>query len=93
MVAEVRAGARITLRSQPGGRALARLGDRTEFGSRQVLLVEAVRGGWLGVRSPEAGNGRLGWLRQSRSDLRLERTRLSVRVDRSKRRLELLAGH
>lgn len=50
------------LRDAPGGHPLGRLGLHTEFGSPEALLVAARRSGWLGVVSPLAGNGRLGWV-------------------------------
>jgi len=50
------------LRSAPGGRTLAALSTRTEFGSAEALWVVAQRPGWLGVVSPLAGNGRIGWI-------------------------------
>src|SRR3954447_19195860 len=47
------------LRARPGGRALDRLGVRTEFGSRRVLSVTARRAGWLaGGTPPRADGGR-----------------------------------
>src|SRR5215210_1401027 len=49
-----------TLRARPGGRALHRLGTRTEFGSRRVLSVTARRAGWLAVIASERPNGRRG---------------------------------
>src|SRR4051812_34047094 len=50
------------LRARPGGRALHRLGVRTEFGSRRVLSVTARRAGWLAVVTPERPNRRGGWI-------------------------------
>ena len=50
------------LRSAPGGRTLAALTTRTEFGSPEALWVVAQRPGWLGVVSPLVGNGRIGWI-------------------------------
>jgi lipoprotein-anchoring transpeptidase ErfK/SrfK len=51
-----------TIRSGPGGRVLARIGARDEFGSPDALAVERLERGWLGVLSPFAGNGRIGWI-------------------------------
>ena len=48
------------LRDRPRGRALHRLGVRTEFGSRRVLGVTARRGGWLAAVASERPNGRVG---------------------------------
>ena len=75
------------LRASPGGRALHRLGVRTEFGSRRILSVTARRAGWLAVITPERKNGRLGWIPERR--VRLASTNFSVHVDRSARRLTL----
>lgn len=78
------------LRARPGGRALDRLGVRTEFGSRRVLSVTARRAGWLAVVTPERPNGRVGWIPERRA--RLARTNWSIVVDRSARRLTLRRG-
>ncbi len=78
------------LRARPGGRVLARLGMRTEFGSRRVLGVTARRGGWLRVVTSERPNGRAGWISERRA--RLAGTDWSLHVDRSARRLTLRHG-
>lgn len=75
------------LRLSPGGRPVARIGVRTEFGSRRVLAVTARRSGWLEVIAPERPNGRRGWIPERR--VRLDATDLSVHIDRSARRLTL----
>jgi hypothetical protein len=75
------------LRAAPDGRALHRLGVRTEFGSRRVLGVTGRRGGWLRVVASERPNGRAGWIPEPRA--RLASTDLSVHIDRSARRLTL----
>jgi lipoprotein-anchoring transpeptidase ErfK/SrfK len=79
-----------TLRATPDGRALHRLGVRTEFGSRRVLSVTARRDGWLAVIAPERPNGRIGWIPERRA--RLGSTNWSIHVDRSARRLTLRRG-
>ncbi len=79
-----------TLRATPGGRALHRLGVRTEFGSRRILSVTARRGGWLAVIAPERPNGRIGWIPERR--VQLASTNWSIHVDRSARRLTLRRG-
>jgi hypothetical protein len=83
--ARVPAGRRLTLRASPGGRVLATVGSRTEFGSRQTFSVAYVKGPWLAVRSTALGNTRLGWIRARRVEL-LNRT-LSLEVDLSRRLL------
>jgi hypothetical protein len=80
----------VTLRDRPGGRRLARLGTRTEFGSRRVLGVLRRRGGWLAVLAPQLPNGEVGWIPATAA--RLGATDLSLHVDLSRRSLELRAG-
>lgn len=88
-IVSVRDGGSVTLRSGPGGYALARVGARTEFGTRTAMSVARRRGRWLGVSSAARPNGRLAWV-DSRSDaLRRRRTHLAVHVDLSARRLDL----
>ncbi len=77
----------VTLRSRPGGRILARLQRRTEFGSPRVLGVVSRRSGWLEVVSSELRNQSRGWMRAAHADLGA--TNWSVHVDRSARRLVL----
>jgi lipoprotein-anchoring transpeptidase ErfK/SrfK len=81
---------RTTLRATPGGRALARLGRTTEFGSERVLAVTAQRRGWLRVIAAERENGRRGWIPAGAA--RLGATDVSIKVDRSARRLTLRRG-
>lgn len=54
----------VALRARPGGRVIASLPPRTEFGSRRVLAVVARRhhGLWLAVRAAQLPNGRIGWI-------------------------------
>lgn len=92
LVAYVRPGASVLLRSRPGGRALARLGARTELGSSRALWIAATRGRWLGVATPLVANGRLGWIELSRRKLQLYRTGLWLRADLSRRELQLRRG-
>lgn len=81
---------RAALRASPGGRVVARIGARTEFGSRRVLAVTGRRGGWLRVIATERPNGRHAWLRTSAA--RLGSTDIWIRVDRSRRQLTLRRG-
>jgi lipoprotein-anchoring transpeptidase ErfK/SrfK len=81
---------RAALRAKPGGRILARIGTKTEFGSPRVLAVTGRRGGWLRVIATERPNGRRAWLRASAA--RLGSTNVWIRVDRSRRRLTLRRG-
>jgi lipoprotein-anchoring transpeptidase ErfK/SrfK len=79
-----------TLRATPGGRSLARLHRRTEFGSAKVLGVVRRRAGWLQVLTPELANGRSGWIRASTA--RLAATDYSLHVDRSHHTLAVRDG-
>lgn len=87
-----RAGRELVVRSRPGGPVVARLGRTTEFGSRQTVAVMRERGRWLGVVTTHLPNGRLGWVRNDRDAVRGTRTRLSLVLDLSARRLELRKG-
>jgi lipoprotein-anchoring transpeptidase ErfK/SrfK len=75
------------MRDSPGGRVVARVGRRTEFGTRRVLAVTARRDGWLRVTASERQNGEHGWIRASAA--RLGSTDVWIRVDRSRRELTL----
>jgi lipoprotein-anchoring transpeptidase ErfK/SrfK len=82
----------IVVRSRPRGRVVARLGARTEFGSPTTLAVVRTRGRWLGVVTTHLPNGRLGWVDPEETRLRTSRTRVSVTVDLSTRRLVVRRG-
>ena len=90
--ASVRPGRSVALRSKPSGPPLTRLGDRTQFGSRQTLSVVARKGRWLGVTTAARPNGRLGWIDARHSALRTDRTLVSLHADLSERTLELRRG-
>jgi len=77
----------VLLRAAPGGRRLARLGTRTEFGSPRALGVVGQRAGWLRVLAAELRNGARGWIPADAATLR--HTDLAVHVDRSRRELTL----
>jgi len=80
----------VLLRLTPGGRRLARIGTRTEFGSRTVLGVVGRRAGWLRVVATQRPNGERGWI--PGSSARLSRTDFAIHVDRSARRLTVRHG-
>ena len=87
LVAHVRAGRVVAVRSAPGGPMLVRLSSRTEFGSpRTFAVTRAVRG--LRVITTELPNGRTGWVDAPRA-LRLSRTRVTVDIDLSARLLRV----
>jgi lipoprotein-anchoring transpeptidase ErfK/SrfK len=90
-IARVEPGRTIALRSKPNGRVVAHVSATTEFGSATALSVAATHGAWLGVTSTELPNGTVAWVKSS-SALQLHRTRVSIRVDVSRRRLELRDG-
>lgn len=71
----------------PGGRVVASLGTKSEFGSPLVLAVAAKRGNWLGVRTPLLPNGQLGWIRADAGVLSEVRT--SIIVNLAARKLTL----
>jgi lipoprotein-anchoring transpeptidase ErfK/SrfK len=79
-----------TLRAAPGGHVVARVGRKTEFGSRRVLAVTGRRGGWLRVVASERRNEQRAWIRAR--FVRLGATDISIHVDRSARRLVLKRG-
>ena len=51
------------MRASPGGRKIAEVQTKTDFGSSTIVLVDRVKGRWLGVTSTHAGNNRIGWIR------------------------------
>src|SRR5262249_45545642 len=57
------------MHTSPDCPTLAPLPLKTEFGSPQALWVVRRSGSWLGVVSPLAGNGKLGWIEQSTAKL------------------------
>jgi lipoprotein-anchoring transpeptidase ErfK/SrfK len=83
-------GTDVALRVAPGGHVLARIGQRTEFGSPLALSVAARRGRWLGVISPLLPNGRLGWI--DGRTVHTSTVRLRIDVSLSQQRLRLLQG-
>ena len=54
---------RTTMRSRPGGHAIAVLQTKTGFGSPTYVLVRHVKGHWLGIVNTAAGNNHIGWIR------------------------------
>jgi lipoprotein-anchoring transpeptidase ErfK/SrfK len=78
---------RTTLRARPGGRVVARVGTRTEFGSPRVLGVTGGRDGWLRVVASERPNNRHAWIRAAH--VRVGGTDVSLVADRSRRELTL----
>jgi hypothetical protein len=92
LAARVAAGDRIALRARPGGRVLARVGAKTEFGSPQTLSVAFRKGRWLAVRSPALANEQLGWVDARSTELRLLRRPVSLEIDLSRMELAVRRG-
>ncbi len=76
------------MRSAPGGHVLTKLATRTGFGSPQAFWVVRLSGDWLGVVSPQAGNGHVGWI--SASAASLTRVDWELKISLSQRRLTVL---
>lgn len=76
------------LRAAPGGRTLARLSTKTEFGSPQTAWVVQRVPGWVGVVTTQAGNGRIGWI--ERGAVSLARDAWELKVSLGARRVTVL---
>jgi hypothetical protein len=88
LVALVKPGHAVALRSRPNGRVLTSLGSRTEFGSTRALsVVRERRGRWLGVTTPQVPNGKLGWVDARSGALRYSRAPVELEIDLSRREL------
>ncbi len=88
----VRPGRRAELRDGPGGAVVAKVDDRTEFGSPTVFSVSRVRDRWLGVSTVELPNGELGWVRADPDTLRGGYTDIRITVDLSRHEARLFEG-
>ena len=88
LVAHVRPGRVVTVRSGPNGPVVARLSSRTEFGSGRTFAVTRA-GRRLAVITSELPNGRVGWLDTGSGSLRFSRTRVTLDVDLSARELRV----
>jgi hypothetical protein len=91
-VARVKPGHTVALRTKPRGRVLASVAATTEFGSKTTLAVAARRGPWVGLTSTDLPNGKLGWVRSTDPSLKAHATHFSLRIDLSRRKLELRDG-
>jgi lipoprotein-anchoring transpeptidase ErfK/SrfK len=88
VIAEVRPGHALALRSRPFGPVIARVGAKTPFGSQRALSVVATRNGrWLAVTEAGVGNNRAVWVDARSGGLRYVHTRLELDVDLSARTL------
>jgi hypothetical protein len=82
----------LTLRDRPGGKVIAHLRPRTEWGSPTVVWASARRGHWLGVYATATGNNRIAWVDARRDRPRMWRSNYSLHADLSNRTLELWRG-
>ena len=87
LVAHVRAGRVVAVRSGSDGSVLARVGSRTEFGSPRTFAVTRT-GRRLRVITTGLPNGHTGWVDASRA-LLLSRTRVTLDADLSARMLRV----
>ncbi|HSC05067.1 MAG TPA: L,D-transpeptidase family protein [Solirubrobacteraceae bacterium] len=78
------------LRAAPHGRRVARLTTKTQFGSRETMLVVRHVPGWLGVVATQTGNGKVGWIPLSAASL--VRVNWELKVSLKARRLTVLRG-
>lgn len=92
LIAQVIPGSSVAVRSAPAGPVVTRLGSWTEFGSPRALSVVSHRGHWIGVTTPELGNGRLGWIDARGRAIDYSRTTFRIEVDLSRRELRLHHG-
>jgi lipoprotein-anchoring transpeptidase ErfK/SrfK len=93
LVAHVKPGHAVAVRSRPNGEVLASLGSRTEFGSSRALsVVRERRGRWLGVTTPNLPNGKLGWVDARSGALRYTRAPVAIEIDLSRRELLVRRG-
>jgi hypothetical protein len=85
-------GNRVLVRDRPDGRIASRIGDRTEFGSRESLSPTGRRrGSWIEVRHTSLGNTGLGWLDLRNAPLELTDRPVRLEVDLSERTLDVVA--
>jgi hypothetical protein len=93
VIAYVRSGRALALRSRPFGPVVARVGSITRFGSRRALgVVTTRRGRWLAVTEAGIGNNRVVWVDAQAGGLRYTRTPLQLVVDLSRRTLDVRHG-
>lgn len=81
----------VTLRADPGGRALVRVGPGSPLGGPLVFGVVAVRGRWVEVTADALPNGRYGWVEFGR-DVSVQPVEWTLRVSLSRRELDVLRG-
>jgi hypothetical protein len=87
LIASVRDGRTVAVRTGPDGTVVARVSSRTEFGSPRTFAATPAANG-LRVVTTELPNGRMGWVADSGA-LRLSRSALTLDVDLSARVLRV----
>ena len=93
LVASVRPGHQVLLRTAPRGPVLARLTSRTEFGSpRTFAVTRLLPGRRYRVLSTDLPNGRPGWIDAAPGTFTLSHARVSLEVDLSTRLLRVHRG-
>ncbi len=92
-IAHVRNGRHVDLQAKPGGAVVARVADKTEFGSPVSFSVVETKPGWLGVTAPELANGEVGWIARDPTKVQVYWTRYSLHADLETHTLELRYGH
>jgi len=93
LIAHVRSGSVVALRSRPFGHVVARVGAVTRFGSQRALgVVSTQRGRWLAVTEAGIGGNHVVWVDARAGGLRYSRTPLELDVDLSLRRMTLRRG-
>jgi L,D-transpeptidase-like protein len=93
LVASVRPGHVVLLRSAPRGPVVAHLTSRTEFGSPQTFVVtRLLPGRHYQVLATDLPNGRTGWIDAAPGTFTLSHTRVSLEIDLSARVLRVHGG-
>jgi lipoprotein-anchoring transpeptidase ErfK/SrfK len=85
----LRDGRAMDLRGRPGGRVIATVAARTDFGSPTTLSVAARRGHWVGVPSSALPNGKLGWIDERSPSASRVHASVQLVVNLGRRTLEL----
>jgi L,D-transpeptidase catalytic domain len=93
LIARVRPGHVVLLRSAPRGPIVARVGRRTEFGSPETFAVtRLLPGRRYQVLATELPNGRPGWIDAATGTFTLSHARVSLEIDLSTRLLRVHRG-
>ena len=93
LVAGVRPGHVVLLRSAPRGPVVARVGSTTEFGSHQTFAVtRLLPGRHYQVLSTALPNGRPGWIDAAPGTFTLSHAKVSLEIDLSTRLLRVHEG-